>query len=189
MQGVGGGEHGDQGGRAAEGERRVGDERGEADEGGTEDEGDLVEGALQRVDGAHDALVGLRAVRERDGTGPGERPDQRDGGAGDGADRGERCGRQAPEGTGDEGGGRDGVDGRRGEDDGPLPVAVGEPAEYGPEEHLAGREGAADDARVAREPLVSATSRTLPNWDIATGSRARKEMSGSRGPVRAMTLR
>ncbi|MGT2531053.1 hypothetical protein ACU4GG_31340 [Streptomyces nojiriensis] len=42
---------------------------------------------------------------------------------------------------------------------------------------------------MAREPLVSATSRTLPNWDIATGSRAKKEKNGRRGPVRAMTLR
>lgn len=42
---------------------------------------------------------------------------------------------------------------------------------------------------VAREPLVSDTSRTLPNWDIATGSRAKKERTGRKGPVRAMTLR
>lgn len=189
VQGVRGPEHGDQRGRTAEGDGRVGDERGESDEGRAEDEGDLVEGALQRVDGAHDALVGLRPVRERDGAGPGERPDQRDGGAGDGSDGGERDGREAAEGPGDEADGGHRVDRGGAEDDGPLPVAVGEPAEDGSEDHLAGREGATDDAGGGGEPLVSATSRTLPNWDIATGRRAKKERSGSRGPVRAMTCR
>jgi len=40
-----------------------------------------------------------------------------------------------------------------------------------------------------REPLVRATSSTLPNWTVAVGSRARKDSTGSRGLVRPMTSR
>lgn len=146
MQGVGGAEDGDERGGAAEGDRGVQGERGESDEGRPEDEGDLVQGAFQRVDGADHALVGLGPVGEGHGAGAGERTDQRDGGPGDGADRCERGGGEAPEGPGDQGARGDGVDRGGGQDHGPLPVAVGEPAQDGPEDHLSGGQGAADDA-------------------------------------------
>ncbi|MEV6549048.1 hypothetical protein AB0M57_10075 [Streptomyces sp. NPDC051597] len=42
---------------------------------------------------------------------------------------------------------------------------------------------------VARLPLVSGTSGTLPSRHMAVGSRPRKETTGSSGPVRAMTSR
>lgn len=42
---------------------------------------------------------------------------------------------------------------------------------------------------VARDPLVSVTSRTLPNWIMATGSLPRNEITGRSTPVCPMTSR
>ncbi|CAM5434393.1 hypothetical protein SAVIM40S_05671 [Streptomyces avidinii] len=147
VQCVDGAEDGHQAGSGGQGEGRVGEERGESDEGGSEDEGDLVQGAFERVDGADDALVGVGPAGQGDRPGAGERADQRYGGSGEGADRGERDGRQVGEGSGDQRGGGHGVDGGRGEDDGTLAVPVGEPAEKdGAEEDLSDGEGAAHRA-------------------------------------------
>jgi hypothetical protein len=109
-------------------------------------EGDLVQRALEGERGVH-ALVRSRAARQGDHAGAGQRPDERHARTGEGAQQGEGQRGEPGDRAGHQGGDRQRVDQREGEDDGALTVSVGESAHERAAGDLSDGERTADQAR------------------------------------------